>query len=383
MDTLGLAPLPADVPDLEPGPTKTAGVGDPALVLLARFLAAAINADCAAAFERIMGPLPPLRDVGTGHTGLLRGAVRNVLLLDPRLGRGFVEADTPILFVYRARDNKGWVRASESLQQRLSSVVVQWYGGGVRNDDRINRDPFHTMISTAIGHAVHFGRHPAWVHPFDEILPDALMFPRAAPPSDTTFEGTDLDGPLATATLKVARPVLVSTAVAPGAYDTAAPIRVRGLDERGRAWSDTVTPTDADGGEALFTVWPFTKVLAVDSPAQGPGAKIHVGYAPAPDVLQLGSVIGQHARFMYLTVARDGEPKRITVKPQMNPVNAVERGVPPLSYELEVYELTLSVTENIVPDPLVHAGPMVTGAGTFVLPKADNQVTAEMALFVP
>jgi hypothetical protein len=209
------------------------------------------------------------------------------------------------------------------------------------------------------------------------------MFPREVPTGGTSFEGTDFDGPLGGATLKVARPVLISTAVAPGAYDTSEPIRVRGLDERGRAWSDAVTPSNADGGEALSTVWPFTKVVGVDAPGQGAGNKIHVGYAPVSDAAHLGSPINHHAQFMQLTVARDGEPKRLVVKPQVNTVNAVERGVPPLSYEIEVYEMVLAVTEKLVADPLVHAGFMVTGSGTFVLPKADNQFFAEMALIVP
>jgi hypothetical protein len=381
MDKLAIAPLPVDVPDLEPSPTKTAGSGDPVLVLLARFLAAAINADCKDAFERISGPLPGLPDVGTGDTTVLQGAVRNVLLLNPQLGRGFVEADAPILFLHRARNNKAWAQVAEALHQRTTSVVVQWYPGGIANDDRINRDPFNTALSAAVGRAVRFGRHPAWIHPDDQPQPEAIMFPRQVPLVDTTFDGADLNGAWAGSVLRVARPVLVSTAPAPpGTYDTTNPITVHGLDERGRAWSDTVTPTDADGGEVLSTVWPFTQVLAVDAPAQGAGNSLHVGYAAAPDVFKLGSVIGQHARLMYLTVERDGEIKRLLIKPTMSLVNP---GTPPLSYEIEVFELALAVVENIRPDSLVHADPMVTGGGTFVLPKADNEVFATMALPVP
>lgn len=63
------------------------------------------------------------------------------------------------------------------------------------------------------------------------------------------------------------RTATVNTAAAVGAYSTSVDVTVDGLDSSGVAASDTVTVTNADGGESLETSQTYTEITRVVIPA--------------------------------------------------------------------------------------------------------------------
>lgn len=299
-DALGLLDLPVTSPDVTPPQDRTLAPGDPALVQLASFAAAVLQDDVGAAWETLSPGKPYQVDAIDGERDGDTVA-RRAWFSDPRRGH-FSPEDLPGIFVYRAAQSTAQWFVADAQRQR-SQVVIAWVAPPAEEDaQRRERDPFMHAIRTSLHVALTQRRHAAWVLASDQADPDALKTSFAT--SVVPVAITVFDGALAADTLKTGRSVTITTAAAPGAYNTADPIEVTGILDSGLEHTESVFLTDADGGETVRTLFPFVSPVSVAVPdmltATG---SIEIGYDDAPDIRK-GSLIQRACGFREMRYLR-------------------------------------------------------------------------------
>lgn len=299
-DALGLVSLPATAPTITPPGAADLAPGDPALVQLASFAATVLQYDCGAAWTQLDSGKP---DVVGGVDGTRDGTtvVRRCLFSDPREGY-FTGNDLPALFVYRgATSTMQW--HSEDVQRRREQVLVTWVAPLAEAEPDIReRSPFLNTIRASLHVALTQRRHPAWVRDDEAADPDGLKTSFVTSTSTATI--TSFDGALAGEDLETARRITITTAAAPGVYNTTDAITITGTLANGLSHTESVYLTDAAGDETVTTVFPFVAVTSVALPAMATtGGGIEIGYA-ASSAASKGSLIQRACRFREMRLTR-------------------------------------------------------------------------------
>lgn len=344
-DALGGLRLPAPVPILDgKAQTKTRAPGDPGLAVLASYVATVLQNDLAAAWESFIPADPVLPDmIEAGRHG--SGPVRTISFQDPRdmrrRQRSAVLADFPALYAFRVEPAK-LEQVAEDYPIRTTTVLLLWVPRPPSDTSVFqNRDPFGNAISTSVCAAINYGQHPAWVIASDLDQPTALLGPTAT----STAPATIAIPPQATPTAP-ARRALLTTAPAVGAYTVGSKVTITGLNSKGRPWSDTLTITNADGGEALHTVWPFSSFTRLDIEAQAlTTGNFTLGLHESSEKKQ-GSMMERAAGFCRCFVTRTGLNKPIPI--------VIGSGDTATALLLDAYEIAVTVEERIEADLAAH-----------------------------
>lgn len=337
-DTIGLVTLPIATPTVHPFTDRTLAPGDTALVRLASFAAAVLQADCGDAWAALSSGKPTIEGAIDGTADGLTAA-RRAFFSDPR--RGYFEpADLPALFVYRgAQYGSRWLAAD--IQRMASQIVIAWVMPPAEEDlQRRERDSFVHAVRAAMHEALTMRRHRAWVIDSDRADPDGLKTSFATSTGAVTI--TSFDGALAAQTLRTGRPITITTTAAAGAYSTAV-IRVTGTLDSGLSHTEMVYLTDADGGETIGTLFPFTTPTSVVLPAMlSTGGAIIIGYGDVPDIRK-GSLIQRACAFRSLSYARS-----VSGVIQVEMPDGERRA-------FEAVEFFLDVAEDSKPDSSIRA----------------------------
>lgn len=361
MDRVGLLQVPISPPLSVGGDAlvdKPHAIGDPALVVLADYIATVLNHDCQAAWETL---------VPTTHRGIMRGpkgvegvgrgtVVREVHFVNPvplnptGVNTRFInESNLPALYVYREFRSGRRENYSSDVNRRTSTIKVEWIAPCTGDQvDAIVRAAFHNAIASTVEKAIRFGRHRAWVIADDGAAPKAIATTNTQT-SDWVLTGNLLNGPDANVTIFPPRPVLITTIPQSVASFPLTPINVYGLNGNHRSWMDTITLTNALGGESVGSVWRFEKVTRIELPgAPVAGAPLCIGYALSPDQRE-GSLVARHAGFSRMQVIQPGDLRAVptgqTGEGKDGPVMGAALGL----------EMSIQVEEDIVVDPLAHA----------------------------
>ena len=337
-DAVGILDLPVAAPTVSPPQERDAAPGDPALAILAAFVASVLQADVADAWAAL-SPGKPDQTAAIDGTLDGSGPVRHAWFSDPRRGH-FSPEDLPGIFVYRAAQATGqWVAADAQRLRR--QVVIAWVmPHGEENSQRRERDPFANAVLSALHVAFTQRRHSAWVLASDLGDPDGLKTSFVT--SASAVDVTSFDGALASAALKTARPVTITTAAAVGAYNTTDAIAVTGTLGNGLSHTESVYLTEADGGETVKTIFPFATVTEVALPAMPTtGGALTIGYGDSPDARK-GSLIQRACGFrvMQFTRATTGAIQVEMPNAEREPFDAIE--------------LFLDVAEDSAPDPALR-----------------------------
>jgi hypothetical protein len=353
-DSLGILRLPVPVPLLNGKVrTKTRAPGDPGLQVIASFIATVLQREIAAAWASFIPNDPVLADhVDVDRDGI--GPVRMISFHDPRdmrrRQRSANLADFPALYVFRAADTSKLDQVAEDYPIRTTTILVTWVPRPP-SDTKVSesRDPFFNAVSVAVCAAINYGQHPAWILPSDLDQPTALLAATATSTAPATIAIQ------AQPTIEPARRLLLTTAPAAGAYTVGSRVTFTGKNARGRQWSDTVTITNADGGEALHTVWPFSEAtsMAVEAQALTTGS-FTLGLHESSETMQ-GSMMERAAGFCRCFVARTGILKPI---PVMIAMATEPTGM--AAELLDAYEIAITVEELIVVD-LAERGDVFEG----------------------
>ena len=361
MDRVGALSVPIPPPPpiaTEALVDKPQAVGDPALVILADFVATVLNHDCQAAWETL---------VPTTHRGIMRGprevpgvgrgtVVREVHFMNPvplnptGVNTRFInESNLPALYVYREFRTGRRENYTSDANRRTSTIKIEWVGPCTGDQvDAIVRAAFHNAIASTVEKAIRFGRHRAWVIADDEADPKALAM-TTTQTSNWVLSGNLLNGLGASKAIFPARPILITTPPQTSASYPLQPIQIYGLNGSHRSWMDTITLTNALGGESVGSIWPFEKVTRIELPgAPVAGAPLHIGYALSPDQRE-GSLVARHAGFSRMQVIQPGDLRAVptgqTGEGKDGPVMGAALGL----------EMSIQVEEDIVVDPLMHA----------------------------
>lgn len=341
-DVLGALelPVPADI-IVYPPDERTRAAGDPALLAVGSFAATVLQADVGAAWE-VLDPGRPDQPLAIDGARLGTGPARRVWFTDPRLGY-FEPNELPGLFVYRT-GQATFFRYTADQYRRKWAIGVAWLGPQTTEDQqRRERDPFYNAVCTALHRALVFARHRAWVIDTDLASENGLVNdPIATSLSPMTLSGAQLDGALAAvAPFKPGRPVQVTTALAPGAYNTTDPIEITGKLDNGVSFTDKLYLT-ADGGETVVGLWSFRAPTSVLIPEQLlTTGTLTLGFYASPDVKE-GSLVQRAAGFVEFK-ARNAEVKMLRVE-QQNADPVLMRAV----------ECIVDVTEELGIDLAVH-----------------------------
>ena len=321
-DAIGILDLPVPTPDITPPQERDAAPGDPALVQLAAFVAAVLQSDVGDAWAALSPGKPDQTGAIAGEADG-SGPVRAAWFSDPRRGH-FNPEHLPGIFVYRAPQTTArWFLADA--QRAVSQIVIAWVmpPAGV-NEQRRERDPFVHAVRSSLHVALTQRRHAAWVLDSDAADADALKTSFATSTSTATI--SSFNGALAGEALRTGRPITITTTAAVGAYTTASPITVTGTLDSGLSHTEYVYLTDADGGETISTLFPFTEPTSVVFPAMATAAgAIEIGYGAAPDVRK-GSLIQRACAFrsMSLTRANTGPIQVEMPDGERQPFDAIE-----------------------------------------------------------
>jgi hypothetical protein len=174
------------------------------------------------------------------------------------------------------------------------------------------------------------------------------------------LDASQFDGPLKGQPLSPPRCLLFNTVPAAGAYRLNRPIVIEGKDKKGRDWSEDFYLTNADGGEASPSLWQWSALTRITFPRQLLNTnQISVGIWDIPD-LRLGSLIQRVTGISQMRVTNPGESKTVMVRPIKT------SGEPP--FPLELYEMVVSVQEDLLLDPSVHAEPTSNGLAIYAIP---------------
>lgn len=334
-DTLGVLELPAPVPVVYPVDERTPAPGDPALELVASFVATALQAELGAAWAALSAEKPDIPDaINNDRDGT--GAVRRVLFSDPRDGY-FEPADLPALFVWRST-YQPYVRVAADAYRRRTTITIAWMPPRADEDpQRRERDPFVNAVSAALHKVLLERRHPAWVAPGDVADPDGLKTSFATSTSAATI--SSFNGALAGATMVGSRPITITKSAAAGAYNPNDPITVTGLLENGVSFSERVFFTDDSTEETVGTLFPFASPTTIAFPDQPTtGGTLTIGYGASPDARK-GSLVQRLASFCEW---RHGKSGIATVQVKRADGEAVP---------FRMFEIALDVGEDFAADP--------------------------------
>jgi hypothetical protein len=286
-DAVGLINLPVATPTVYPPQERTLSPGDPALVQLASFAATVLQADLGNAWATLSSGKP---EIAGGVDGTRDGdtSARRCFFSDPRKGY-FEPADLPAIFVYRApQSTSQWLVAD--VQRLRSQVVIAWVAPAADADpQRRERDPFMHAVRSSLHVALTQRRHSSWVRDEDRADPSALKTSFATSTSPQTI--TSFNGALAAETLRTGRPITITTAASPSAYNTTDAIEVTGTLDSGLEHTENIYLTDPGGGETISTLFPFvtTESISIPEMLTADGA-IEIGYGDSPD-LRKGSLV--------------------------------------------------------------------------------------------
>lgn len=299
-DAVGLLTFPVAAPTVYPSTERTLTPGDPALVQLASFAATVLQTDCGDAWAALSPGKP---EIVASIDGTLDGdtAARKAFFDDPR--QGFFEpSDLPALFVFRAAQTTSkWMVADA--QRLTTQVVIAWLFPPSEEDrQRRERAPFMNAIRAAMQIALTNRRHPSWVADSDAADVDGIKTSFATSTGAAVI--TTFNGAMAADTLLTGRRITFKTAASVGAYNIADPIAVVGTLDNDLSHTEYVYLTDADGGETVKTIFPFTLPTSVSLPAMGTAnGAIEIGYDEPPDIRK-GSLIQRACGFREMRFTR-------------------------------------------------------------------------------
>lgn len=315
-DTFGLLPLPA------PAATPGSAVSDPCLDVLLSFFAAVLNAELAAAWSSVhprseQNALGPAVAFTFGHS--------------PQ--REFIDRKLPALFLFRSGGGayEDWTADIHRAEEQLT---LHWVFPPAKQEQQALRDPIVNGLSKALARAIRDGRHPAWVVASDLADEDAI---RLAEPTTTlarVLEAADFNGSIGAGPVYAPRPFAITTAPAPGAYNTAEPFVVTGLLEGGVEHTESILLDKVDGGETMAGIWPFERVLRIEDPGQVLGTgRIAFGFAASPEA-ERGSIVERHAGLSELRLLGPGKARVLAIPMKDGPARPYEM----VELELRVVE---------------------------------------------
>lgn len=357
-DVFGGLRLPMAVPSIGDATNRTRAIGDPGLAIVASFLTSVLAAEVGEASAALWPGFPELQgdpDLGAGMP-----PVRRVHLYQPRVDRPFIPGDFPGLFVFRYAEKTTATPFASDTYRITVPIVVWWVTARTDSEREKYLDPFLMAMGKAISGALSYGYHRAWVIPADLEQPGSLLTITPSL-SDQVISSATINGPLSVDPMKPARPVMVQTVVAPGAYTPGKVITVTGIDGRNMPWSDTVTITNPNGGESLITTWRFRQVQSVAVPAMPSTAgSIPVGWAASSESVS-GSRFMRAAGLSNCLARHAGDVKSITLKV----------GDPPQMLTYRAFEMILDTPEDFDPTPTLHAATVNGMDGTYLLPNGE------------
>ena len=359
-DLFGGLVLPGVVPDVSDSTNLPRGIGDPALAIVGSFLATVLLAELGAAAAALWPGYPEL--VGDAPLGAGAPPVRRIHLYQPGVTRPWVASDLPGLFVFRNAGEKSKYEVFTSDTPRATvPIVVWWMADAADREWQEAMDPYLNAVAKAMLGALSYGYHRAWVIDADREKPASLgTFATAT--TVQTIAAAAFNGGLAGARMEPARPLLIQTMPAVGAYNTTDPIVFSGIDGRGQPWSDSITPTLADGGESFQTLWRFRDLESIGVPAQlATTGSLVVGYAASPESAS-GSRFMRAAGLSACVPRHAGEVKPLVIK--------VGESQEPVLYR--ALEMVLDAPEDYAPTPILHAaGPTGMDGSYVLLPSGD------------
>lgn len=352
-DRFGALALPVPAPAVSDPHWKTRAAGDPCLLVLGSFLATTITALCDAAYRHLEPGLDRLQLGAEADLGATGSIVRRVRFYNP-VTRPFMVEDLPAIFVFRGGDRGSYQPYASDRFRKTSTITVFWAARQVDGEVQVERDPFLNAIGDAAACAVRDGYHPSWVLSADKAKPGSIASSVTGEAAAWTVSGAALDGSLASSTLAIPRPVLITTSgtTVPGS------VVVNGIGAKNRPWQDTAAITTTDGGESLLTIWRFAKVTSVEFQGQTTSARFSIGYAASPEARQ-GSRMKRAAGMQECMLRRPGEIRDLTIPsaPGQKPI------------VLRVYEMQFEVVEDRELDPLGRGASANNGAdGTYQIP---------------
>lgn len=324
---LGLLALPVPVAVKgDPAP------GDPALVVLGAYYKAVLEYECGRAWTPI----------GSG-----RPIVAQIYPYEVN-DRAFTAEQLPVLTLHRTRLGTVIERVTSDIYRRLSAITVRWIMAAFTNQTQPPRDTFTNAVKAALEVATFRRRHPNYVSAVD--LADIDGIHTAIPTSLSPVTVTSFDGVQASARISPARRISITTTAATGAYDTGSLIAITGLDEAGTEMVRTLEITQADGGETLTTLWPFSLPTEIAYPAQvTTDGSFEAGYADAPDIA-LGSLIDDAIGAQTFMMSR--APEVVTLRIELK-----ENGPPnPDDRRYLAVEFAVSIEEQLTIDELENQG---------------------------
>jgi len=303
-EALGLSWLPAAVPTRgtvgdQTGVMQTRSPGDPALVQLGSYVATVMQAQLNDAWMVIDTSSPIVRPGAIDGTRDGVGVVRRVYYHDPRKG-AFIAENLPGLFVYQPKQNLKTNRPAQDAHRLTRQVGIMWIPGPPPSEEKesTERASFRQAVRASLHNAFTWKRHPAWTVAADDAIPEGLKTSfgtSTSPLTITNFNGSQL-------AIAPQRSAMVSTTVAPGAYNTSEPIVWTGLDERRDTVIQRVYLTNPNGGETIPTVLRFKSIVRVDIPAMLliTGA-IKLGWWDSYEKAQ-GSLVMRACAFSYMQI---------------------------------------------------------------------------------
>lgn len=325
-----------------PSVTTGSPVGDPLLGHLVGFLRDVINAEVAAAWNKV-------RPRGTAE----RPPVRHVFTHDPTK-RDFHEGDLPALFAYRS-GFKPELAAADYLTD-ASKISVLWVHPPTDHQaHQALREPIINSIVKAVASALDIGRHPAWTatgdsDPTAPSLPamvDGFLLGKATQMAPVTYSGAGFDGPLAHEDMSPRRELTITSSPAAGAYNTAADIVATVLNWRDMEVAHALRFTDADGGETIGLGEDVREIVSVDLPAMlSVAGEISMG---ASAVQGRGSVLAQVCNLLQLATLEEAKPAEVEIKVFDG------EGRPETRVKYDALLMTVAVREQLTRDPDQYA----------------------------
>lgn len=264
--------IPLDIPAVEDRHAEACG--DPALRVVADFLAAVINARATTAWQSIAtlnGKPRKDRPVNAAYT-------------DDPVNTTFTEKDLPALFVFRSQGGPSEDMAADYRVAR-STWTVWWMMRKTTDEKKAVRAPFLNAIGKIIDAALDTGRHPAYVQEGDDdpYAPsheaDAAAIATAFATSTAVLElsGADLDGEVGGAEMNPPRSPTLTITGDTASVAVGSTVTWTGLNALGQeiAVAQTIT-----GLGIVHAHYDFARVTSVAiEPQAGTGALMQFGLA--------------------------------------------------------------------------------------------------------
>ena len=329
-DTFGALALPV----AGTGEPRSEAIGDPCLDVLASFFKAVINASAGAAWA-VLQP----------KTSVL--AANKAFTHNPE-ERALNARDLPALYLYRAPGE--YEDTSIGYHAHTGALVLRWIYPRAPQEEQRQRDPFANAVAKVIAAAIRAGRHSSWV--VDSDLEDVDAIRLAAPTATLpqVLTTADMNGVIGAGTVHAARPVIVTTSAAPGAYNTSEPIRVTMLLEDGREFVESLYITNPNGGESITGIWNASRTTLIEVPGQAlTTGTLTFGYADSPEA-DLGSLVSRYAGLSKLTLRRGAERRQIVIRSKTQDGGSEDNERGKALFDLDCLQFDIGIEELLTED---------------------------------